>query len=93
MDFNQRDRLALRAALEKLSASASAMADASRDINDLVSRMETAPAEPKPALTHASPAPSRDAPVSVTPAVAPERLTLPRQVPSALGQVVTRPDT
>ncbi|WP_290279700.1 DUF2339 domain-containing protein [Corynebacterium faecale] len=93
MDFNQRDRMALRAALEKLSASASAMADASRDINNLVSRMEAPPAEPTPALIDASSAPSRDEPISATPVVAPERLPLPRQVPSALGRVVTRPDT
>ncbi|BAU95731.1 hypothetical protein N24_1469 [Corynebacterium suranareeae] len=40
MDLNPSDRLALRNALEKLSASASAMASASDDIKNLVARLE-----------------------------------------------------
>src|SRR5699024_8436125 len=41
MNFTQRDRLALRSAMSKPSASASAMAEASREIDALVSRMDT----------------------------------------------------
>ncbi|WP_245670390.1 DUF2339 domain-containing protein [Corynebacterium crudilactis] len=54
MDLNPSDRMALHSALEKLSASATAMASASNDIKDLVARLDshTTP------LIDAAPAPS-----------------------------------
>ena len=54
MDMNSSDRLALRTALEKLSASATAMASASNDIKDLVARLDAQ----EMSLIDANPAPT-----------------------------------
>lgn len=54
MDMNPSDRLALRTALEKLSASATAMASASNDIKDLVARLDAQ----EMSLIDANPAPT-----------------------------------
>lgn len=82
--------MALRAALEKLSASASAMAEASQDINTLVSRMDPLPqAEPAPALVDAAPATEAS---SATPVeYHSDHLPLPKAVPSILGGTVELP--
>ncbi|ALC05753.1 hypothetical protein CDES_06680 [Corynebacterium deserti GIMN1.010] len=55
MDPNSADRMALRAALEKLSASASAMAEASNEIKDVVARLETPLVDAAP---HPTPSPT-----------------------------------
>ena len=66
MNFTHRDRLALRSALSKLSASASAMAEASREIDALVARMDTtdAPGATSPPVD-AAPTPTPEVPSGV----------------------------
>lgn len=79
--------MALRVALEKLSASASAMAEASQDINALVSRMDSLPqAEPARTPIHVTPA----ATVSSAPPTA--QPVLPKNVPSILGGTMELPE-
>lgn len=87
MEFNQRDRVALRVALEKLSASAAAMAEASQDINALVSRMDSLP-QAEPARTTP---PAQAAVVSSGPPTA--QPVLPKEIPSITGGTVELPET
>ena len=102
MNFTQRDRLALRSALSKLSASASAMAEASREIDALVSRMDTTeqPARTAVPLVDAAPTQTQEVSsgvaggtsVAATPPVMPP-VAPPVTSPAAPPQPTPRPST
>lgn len=94
MNFTQRDRLALRSALSKLSASASAMAEASQEIDALVSRMDTAdrPAGATGPLVDAAPTPTREVPSGVPGGVS-AAASPPATPPAVAPQPTPRPTT
>lgn len=75
MDLNPRDRLALRAALAKLSASAEALAEASQQISGLITELAV------PTLVDAPAAPPTSAVPVPAPARQPRQVTVPRRVP------------
>ena len=97
MNFTQRDRLALRSALSKLSASASAMAEASREIDALVSRMDTTeqPARTAVPLVDAAPTQTQEVSSGVAGGMAvaaPQPATPPAAPPpGAAAQIVPQP--